>query len=74
MASDLKKPLEDYCPPPTPGEQAGNKKRETDKQSIKFKEEAIICCKERKITSPTNEWRNIPFYHQSSTSSKPPKV
>ena len=48
---------------PTSGGQAGNKEqdRQTDKQSINFKEEAIICFKEKKITSPPNEWRNIPF-------------
>ena len=31
------------------------------KQAIKSKEGAIKCCKEKKITAPPNEWRNIPF-------------
>ena len=48
-----------YCPhclPPTSGGQAGNNRtRQTHKQSTKFKEEATICCKEKKITSPPNE-------------------
>ena len=41
-----------YCPhclPPTSEGQAGNKEQETDKQSIKFREEALICCKEKKL-------------------------
>ena len=32
-----------------------------DKQVIKFKAGAIKCYKEKKITSPPNEWHNIPF-------------
>ena len=35
--------------------------RQTHKQSTKFKEAATICCTAKKITSPPNEWRNIPF-------------
>ena len=31
------------------------------KQAIKSKEGAIKCCKEKKITAPPNEWRNIPI-------------
>ena len=31
------------------------------KQGIKIKAEAIKCCKENKITAPSNEWSNIPF-------------
>ena len=47
-----------HCPPPTSeGKQAI--KNKADRQTEhNFKEEAIICCKE-KITSPPNEWRNI---------------
>ena len=60
-----------YCPyylRTTSGGQAGNKEqdRQTDKQSIKFKEEAIICCKEKKITFPPNEWR-ITFHFKNKT-------
>ena len=31
------------------------------KQGIKSKAGAIKCCKEIKITTPNNEWRNIPL-------------
>ena len=44
------------------GKQA-KKTRQTDKQSNNFKEGAIKCCKEIKITAPPNEWRNVPFLH-----------
>ena len=55
-----------YCPhclPPLSGGQAGNKSydRALHKQSTKFKEAAIICCKEKKMSSPPNGWHNIPI-------------
>ena len=46
------------------GKQALKKTRQTDKQSINIKEGAIKCCKEIKITSPPNEWHNIPVCSQ----------
>ena len=37
-------------------------KDKTDTNSTKFKEEAIICSKEKKTTSPPNKWHNITFF------------
>ena len=46
-----------------------NTRGQTDRQaqSIKFKQGKIKCCKERNITAPPNEWRNIPLSTIGST-------
>ena len=41
-----------------PAKEGGNK-------GIKFKKGAVNCCKERKITAPANECRNIPVYQNN---------